>query len=125
MSKRKPPDITERESSVGDEGVTWALPEGKCPHCGHRLDSASHMTERVKPRPGDLTICMACASVLRFDGALTVRQVSDEQLRRIRKQEPETGAEVMKLQRAILDMHAHFERHGFNPEFATGREKPN
>jgi hypothetical protein len=125
MSKRKPPDVAERDSGSSDKGVTWELPEGKCPHCGHRLDSASHLTERVKPRPGDLTICIACASVLRFDGALTVRQVSDALLRRIKQSDPEAAAEAMKLQRAILNMHAHFERHGFNPEFATGRVKPN
>lgn len=121
MSKRKkPPEITERESLVGDKGVTWALPEeGKCPHCGHRMDSASHMTEKVKPKPGDLTVCMQCASVLRFDSSLAVRTISDEQLRRIKQRDPEAAAELMKVQRAILAMRRHFELHGFSPETRT------
>ena len=45
-----------------------------CPQCFHKLDAVDEIggdsTVTRMPEPGDFTICMACAAVLRFDGGL-------------------------------------------------------
>jgi hypothetical protein len=45
---------------------------GKCPHCGHRFDLASGVTDlTAKPSPGDFSLCIQCGRILRFDAQLS------------------------------------------------------
>ena len=37
-----------------------------CPKCFQMLDSYTCLTDEVKAEPGDFTVCIGCASVLRF-----------------------------------------------------------
>lgn len=41
-----------------------------CPVCFHRLDAAACIEEDAHPKPGDLTVCFYCATLLRFDDQL-------------------------------------------------------
>lgn len=82
-----------------------AIPDQRCPQCGRAFDTASHAIEAISPKPGDLTVCLGCASVLQFDKAMRNRVVSEAQLRRMRQKEPATMRQVAKIQRAILAMH--------------------
>jgi hypothetical protein len=43
------------------------VPESFCPKCFTLLDAVSNLYGRNAPDPGDFTICINCASVLRFD----------------------------------------------------------
>lgn len=56
----------------------------KCPRCGYYMDSGRTLPgspERVKPKPGDLAICAACACPMQHlqRGArwLTMQEVMD------------------------------------------------
>jgi hypothetical protein len=38
-----------------------------CPECGYELDAATKVQgDKGAPEPGDVTVCMGCASVLEF-----------------------------------------------------------
>ena len=48
--------------------MTKKLRKRHCPHCNHQLDAATAISgEDIKPRKGDLTICIECAVILQFD----------------------------------------------------------
>lgn len=38
-----------------------------CPACGHKLDAASSVDHDARPRRGDISVCIMCASVLIFE----------------------------------------------------------
>lgn len=46
--------------------VDHRLPPQRCPLCDHRLDAASALDSDAAPTPGDLTVCISCASPLVF-----------------------------------------------------------
>jgi hypothetical protein len=37
-----------------------------CPVCFYRLDACTSLLKEVTPGPGDYTVCIGCATVLRF-----------------------------------------------------------
>jgi hypothetical protein len=44
-----------------------------CPVCFTRIEAATAMTDIDKPEPTDFTVCVYCASVLMFDGNMTLQ----------------------------------------------------
>lgn len=50
---------------------TIDTPISKCPVCGYQVDCAtpvvSNPSKRIKPIPGDLTLCMKCGELMSFD----------------------------------------------------------
>jgi hypothetical protein len=46
--------------------VTTRLKPCPCPNCGYGLDAATAAFEDVRPKPGDLTVCIKCAALLEF-----------------------------------------------------------
>jgi hypothetical protein len=51
-----------------------ALPTCRCPYCEHRFDAATSIGSDAVPKPGDLTLCISCASPLVFTATLTARK---------------------------------------------------
>ncbi len=45
-------------------------PLQRCPSCGYRMNAATHVRGEAVPRPGDLSLCWGCGTVLIFDEAL-------------------------------------------------------
>jgi hypothetical protein len=64
-----------------------------CPTCGKWLDASEGVTvtgtiqieEEKLPKEGDVTICMGCATVLRFGKNLQVENLTGEDLNNIKK----------------------------------------
>jgi len=48
------------------DGYTGQTAPAFCPLCFHLLDGVTNMTGREAPQPGDFTVCIYCANVLRF-----------------------------------------------------------
>lgn len=51
-------------------------PACRCPYCGHNLDAAMSGNPKnpdAVPKPGDVSVCISCASVLVFKPDLTLR----------------------------------------------------
>lgn len=59
------------------------MPECKCPTCYSVLDSTTSADGRSGPTPNDLSICIYCAEKLIFANDLTVRKITDAELRAI------------------------------------------
>jgi DNA-directed RNA polymerase subunit RPC12/RpoP len=38
-----------------------------CPRCGYRVEMATGLGHRKRPRPGDFSLCLRCGQLLRFD----------------------------------------------------------
>lgn len=58
--------------------MTWKntrTPETRCPLCDHKLVAACSATG-AEPSPGDISICLFCASPLVFDDEMRVREMS-------------------------------------------------
>jgi len=51
----------------------YRLAPDACPDCGHLLDAASTRGDGGPPEPGNLTVCIACASVLAWGTNMRLR----------------------------------------------------
>jgi hypothetical protein len=47
--------------------VDIQVPESVCPFCFILLDTVNNTDGGTAPDPGDFTVCLGCASVMRFD----------------------------------------------------------
>jgi hypothetical protein len=56
--------------------VTTGVPRSSCPNCGKLFELASGP---VKPSAGDFTICICCATCLKFNDDLTVRRLTPQE----------------------------------------------
>jgi hypothetical protein len=52
-----------------------------CPRCGHTLDADTALDESGgSPSPGDLSVCLYCATIHRFGVDLKRRPLSNEEI---------------------------------------------
>lgn len=78
--------------------MTTANPIGRCPRCGYDFDAATAADgSESAPDLGDLTICLRCGELMRFD-ICGVREVGADELRAL---DPETAERI----RAAVDVH--------------------
>lgn len=78
---------------------SFATPRTLCPNCGHTFDRAGE-TDKEHPRapkPGDLGLCIECATVLQYDDSLRMRLIPPAELAEIYRQQPELAATVRKI----------------------------
>ena len=54
------------------------MPATHCPACGMRLDAASAVIGDAKPRAGDLSICVYCATMLLWETPTTLVLLPDK-----------------------------------------------
>lgn len=72
--------------------------ESICPKCGKVLDAATSIEEGAIPSPGDITICMYCGELLRFDENLISHKLSDEEFESL---DEEFQAQLLDVQEQI------------------------
>jgi len=53
--------------------VETTVPASACPYCDYKMDCATG--ENPDPKPGDISVCINCASPLRFNDDLTLRKL--------------------------------------------------
>lgn len=73
------------------------MPECKCLDCGHKFDWSAAVTEdgkSINPDPGDISICINCGHIMAFKDDLTVRQLTDEEMRSVAGNPVVIGARV-------------------------------
>ena len=74
-------------------------PASYCPGCNYRFDRAtSTFDDQVRPKPGDITICIKCATVLIFNGDMSARLATDGDLREL---DAVTLLEIFRARTAI------------------------
>ena len=70
---------TSEELSVPDERlIVSTVPLCECPWCEAPLDSAAGPEDQ--PEPGDVSVCVECASPVVFDENLRLRQLRQAEL---------------------------------------------
>ncbi len=74
-----------------------------CPRCKMRLNATVDPKGRGMPRPGDLTICVQCGEILKFDNRLRLRPVTAEQIESLPKATAEELLEQQERFRAIRE----------------------
>ena len=79
-----------------DDHVT---PESRCPYCGHRFNRAANIDDADDrgPAPGDITICIACASILEYGADGVAVGLPPE-----REKEIAADAQVQRARAAVL-----------------------
>lgn len=51
-----------------------------CPSCGYTLDGHTNTSGSGGPGPGDFTICLACAAIMRYDEGMKVYAITLEEV---------------------------------------------
>lgn len=81
------------------------MPHGACPTCKRKLDAAEAPTKyggwKVRPRPGDLSVCLGCGEILEFKEDMQLAAIS---LNHMLELPPETSADLIRVQRRIRSM---------------------
>jgi hypothetical protein len=72
-----------------------------CPYCGHLFEAVSDVDgDQTAPRPGDVTVCIECASPLILTEGLQVRVPTPVELLELT-----AAPEVMQVVQAIAATH--------------------
>lgn len=82
------------------------VPECACPTCGHAFNDATGFgstAEHEQPEPGDISICIACASFLRFNDDLSLRMMTEPEVGEL---SDHTRSELMRMRRVLFNLNA-------------------
>lgn len=60
---------------------TVHLKASRCPNCGKKLDACSGLDRG--PGPGDLTVCIECSALVRFDDDMQLTGFSEDEADRL------------------------------------------
>lgn len=85
--------------------TTHEMPSCRCLRCGHKFDLGTIITTEGKerPGPGDFSLCIKCAFVMRFDENLTVRELTFDEYMELPE---ETRLDIVRAVGAILAIRA-------------------
>lgn len=81
------------------------LPTQLCPACGEALDAATNVTGTLQPEPGDVTVCIGCAAVLRFSADLKLKTIAIDSL-----PQDNRGAVLRRVREGVLALKAERDR---------------
>lgn len=59
--------------------IETKLPKRDCLHCHGSLDAATCVHDEVRPKDGDLTMCIYCGHLMAFTADLSLRELNDEE----------------------------------------------
>jgi hypothetical protein len=59
--------------------TTTQTPASNCLSCGSPNDAASHPKGK-RPRPGNISVCLACGHIAAFDDNLKLRPLTDQEM---------------------------------------------
>jgi hypothetical protein len=80
----------------------------KCTVCKKTLDGHTSVGEKdLIPKEGDISICVYCGTIYRYNAELTLHQLTDTELRILAKTEPSV---YVKVKRAVVTIRIAFER---------------
>ncbi len=81
------------------------LPLSPCPACGSPNDAATSCDEtdpeqKVRPMPGDVSVCIRCASIMVFQPDLTLKVVALDEL----DTDDDTKFQIRRIQQKIMQI---------------------
>lgn len=76
------------------------IPPNVCPACGNNLDASETLVDpETVPNPGDISMCIYCFDVARFDSDMRLHSLGVEDIERLNI---ETLKELHGLYRAFI-----------------------
>jgi hypothetical protein len=82
--------------------MTTDLPTSQCPFCGYEMDRATHPEDNsIKPSPGDLSICLKCTSILRFDDGMRLAALEPEEFSRLPQEQQDYLHHMQRVGRSL------------------------
>jgi hypothetical protein len=82
--------------------ITHAIPDMLCPACGHHFTHAAPADDSTTaPEPGDITVCIRCASLMVFGDDMRLRLPTPAE-----DAECRAMSDVMEATQAIRDLNA-------------------
>ena len=81
------------------------MPVQSCPTCAHRFDAALafNSPDTHKPRRGDVSVCIACGTILVYSRKLVLERMTFEDLTSLHISDPDTVRDLSRLQEAIRE----------------------
>jgi hypothetical protein len=73
----------------------YEVPSHPCPKCGCKLDRASNTTSDGMVEEDDFTVCIKCATVLRYNADLSLRISTNKEI------PPYLRKQIRTIQKAI------------------------
>jgi hypothetical protein len=80
------------------------VPSQQCPCCNYTMDRCTSVTKSTRPKEGDITICISCGKVLQFTKLLKFKQLNEQELKKIKLDDPETFEIIQQAQIALLEL---------------------
>jgi hypothetical protein len=78
------------------------LPLSRCPWCDYLMDAATNLQDaEAVPAPGDVSVCLSCASVLVFNDDLTLRGFTPAEIAALPS---DIKSQLERYQRAIREI---------------------
>lgn len=88
---------------MGDPTLAWTETphiESHCPCCDYKLDTTSSL-DGVTPKPGDLSVCISCASLLVFEDGLKLKAMTTGEFDEL---DAQTKNKLRLFQRAVREV---------------------
>jgi len=83
---------------------TTRLPKSTCPICQHELDATSTLKDDQTPKENDVTICLHCGMLLKFDKKLLLQKMNDKEIEKL-KENKEGWIEITEAMDIINKLH--------------------
>lgn len=71
--------------------------ETVCRSCGHKLDANTTIKDDTSPKKDDISICVYCGTVSKFDEKLNLVPLTNNELKDIRESDPDCYMEMQKI----------------------------
>ena len=85
---------------MNDSG--WPMPESQCPKCERWLDrSSSPIDPNSIPKPGDVTICIRCGQISKFNSMLHLERLKRSEFQAL---PDETKTTLFQMSAAIAQL---------------------
>lgn len=92
-------DLAARQASM--ERHPSRVPTSTCTSCGYAMDAATGFGPEP-PAEGDFSVCFRCGEMLTYLADLTVRRVSNAEIMRLCRDEPDTATRLWEMSGAII-----------------------
>jgi hypothetical protein len=88
-----------------DDGATYELAKQQnCPVCDWPNDSIGQPFSTVRPKPDDLSMCMRCTAIARFNNKMELVHVGERELRAMTATDDGLARRLVQMRQAIVAM---------------------
>ena len=90
------PDVMRINGEEEEPFLSIDLPEQRCAACGYKFDQTTGLDTEAQPRPGDVSICIACGAIQIFKADLTMRNPTAQERLKCERNQQIIDAQFMR-----------------------------